>query len=158
MRNLRNPKFSLSNDEKCCAEKARVSVLVLRDDDDDDDDDEGEEGEVLGDGEEGEQAGRRSEADLHCSLEQVQGKEGRVQPGDHTDHLPGDQAGPPDVQVNGLRQLAENFSEDNCGHLRPHRLGDGGSEEEERLQETEKQESVHLGGNTVSGSHLTSHQ
>ena len=52
MRNLRNPKFSLSNDEKCCAEKAKVSVLVLRDDDDDDDDDdEGEEGEVLGDGE-----------------------------------------------------------------------------------------------------------
>ena len=81
-----------------------------------------------------------------------------VQPEDHTDNLPGDQAGPPDVQVNGLRQLAENFSEDNCGHLRPHRLGDGGSEEEERLQETEKQESVHLGGNTVSGSHLTSHQ
>ena len=30
MRNLRNPKFSLNNDEKCCAEKAKVSVLVLK--------------------------------------------------------------------------------------------------------------------------------
>ena len=27
MRNLRNPKFALSQDEKCCAERAKVEIL-----------------------------------------------------------------------------------------------------------------------------------
>ena len=29
MRNLRNPKFSLSQDEKCCAERAKVDIILF---------------------------------------------------------------------------------------------------------------------------------
>ena len=69
----------------------------------------------------------------------------------------GDQESQEDVQVDGLRQLEENLTEDHSGHLRPHRLRDGGAPAAEGLQEAERQqgrESVHLGGDTVStGAH-----
>ena len=56
----------------------------------------------------------------------------------------GDQESQEDVQVDGLREPEENLSENNCGYLRSHRLGDRGTQAQERLQKTTETCSVNL--------------
>ena len=71
MRSLRNPKFSLTAEEKCCAEKAKVRPRAESLSESWRTISAAEEGEVPGDGEERLQAGRGPQADLHRALEQV---------------------------------------------------------------------------------------